>query len=895
MKDAGARTTYLHDYQPPPFLIETTELDFDLYETHAIVEARLQFRRNPAFTGANGDTLLLQGRDLVLESLWLNGRELTGDDYRIDEENLRISGLSALCDGDAGRFSLLCRTRIEPQHNTALEGLYKSRKMFCTQCEAEGFRRITWYLDRPDVMSKFTTTIRAERDRYPVLLSNGNCIAEGECDDPDRHWRTWEDPFLKPSYLFALVAGDLVSLDDSFTTASGREVKLRIFVEPRDLDKCGHAMVSLKKAMRWDEETYGREYDLDVFMIVAVDDFNMGAMENKGLNIFNTSCILANSATQTDAAFQRVEAVVAHEYFHNWSGNRVTCRDWFQLSLKEGFTVFRDSEFSADMNSPTVKRIQDVAFLRAVQFAEDSGPMAHSVQPDSYMEISNFYTVTIYEKGAEVVRMIANLLGPESFRAGTDLYFQRHDGQAVTIEEFVTAMEDASGVDLKQFRNWYRQSGTPVLEVDAYHDAEARRYELRLRQSCPPTPGQQRKTPFHIPLRLGLLDAAGSELPLRLSGESAAPTERVLAITEAVQTFVFEDIAEPPTPSLLRGFSAPVRLRFDYSPEQLLFLMSHDSDGFNRWNAGQELALGFMDTLQRDFRDGKPLELPEPLGQAHGNILREALESGHEADRAMLAELLRLPSESYLIEQAKIADVEAIHAVREFLLDSLAGSQQELLGKLFAGIPETREYRADAGSIAARSLRNLALGLLVRTGAGEWLEECRRQFAAANNMTDQLAALQILGIAPGGEEAFRESLAAFHTQWRDEPLVVDQWFSVQATRSQPGALERVRELLRHPDFALRNPNKVRAVIGAFCANNHINFHDASGAGYEFLGELAMQLDAINPQIAARLITPLTRWRKFSPDRQARMQQQLRRIGARDGVSRDVNEVVVKSL
>ena len=895
MKDAGARTTYLHDYQPPPFLIETTELDFDLYETHATVEARLQFRRNPAFTGANGDTLLLQGRDLVLEALWLNDRELTGDDYRIEEENLRISGLSALCDGDAGRFSLLCRTRIEPQHNTALEGLYKSRKMFCTQCEAEGFRRITWYLDRPDVMSKFTTTIRAERDRYPVLLSNGNCIAEGECEDPARHWRTWEDPFLKPSYLFALVAGDLVSLDDSFTTASRREVKLRIFVEPRDLDKCGHAMVSLKKAMRWDEETYGREYDLDVFMIVAVDDFNMGAMENKGLNIFNTSCILANSATQTDAAFQRVEAVVAHEYFHNWSGNRVTCRDWFQLSLKEGFTVFRDSEFSADMNSPTVKRIQDVAFLRAVQFAEDSGPMAHSVQPDSYMEISNFYTVTIYEKGAEVVRMIANLLGPESFRAGTDIYFQRHDGQAVTIEEFVTAMEDASGVDLKQFRNWYRQSGTPVLEVDAYHDAEARRYELRLRQSCPPTPGQQRKTPFHIPLRLGLLDAAGSELPLRLSGESTAPAERVLAITEAVQTFVFEDIAEPPTPSLLRGFSAPVRLKFDYSPEQLLFLMSHDSDGFNRWNAGQELALGFMDALQQDFRAGKPLELPEPLGQAHGNILREALESGHEADRAMLAELLRLPSESYLIEQAKTADVEAIHAVREFLLDSLAGSQQELLGEVFAGIPETREYRADAGSIAARSLRNLALGLLARTGAGEWLEVCRRQFAAANNMTDQLAALQILGIAPGGEAAFRESLAAFHTRWRDEPLVVDQWFSVQATRSQPGALERVRELLRHPDFELRNPNKVRAVIGAFCANNHINFHDASGAGYEFLGEQAMQLDAINPQIAARLITPLTRWRKFSPDRQTRMQQQLRRIGARDGVSRDVNEVVVKSL
>ena len=896
MKDAQARTTYLHDYRPPPFIIDSTELDFDLYETHAVVEARLQFRRNPDFSGADEDTLVLHGRELLLEELRLDERVLEASDFTLEEDSLRIPKLRSLSSRAADRFTLYCRTRIEPQNNTALEGLYKSRKMFCTQCEAEGFRRITYYLDRPDVMSRFTTTIRAERERYPVLLSNGNCVAEGDCDDPARHWRTWEDPFPKPSYLFALVAGNLVSLDDSFKTTSGREVQLRIFVEPKDLDKCDHAMVSLQKAMRWDEEKYGREYDLDVFMIVAVDDFNMGAMENKGLNIFNTSCILANSATQTDWAFQRVEAVVAHEYFHNWSGNRVTCRDWFQLSLKEGFTVFRDSEFSADMNSRTVKRVQDVAFLRSVQFAEDSGPMAHSVQPDSYMEISNFYTVTIYEKGAEVVRMISNLLGPERFRAGTDLYFERHDGQAVTIEEFVAAMEDASGVDLKQFRNWYRQAGTPLLEVEGFHDAASQRFELRVRQSCPSTPGQERKAPFHIPLRLGLLDAAGKEIPLRLQDEPAAISgDRVLAVTQPIQTVVFENVSEPPVPSLLRGFSAPVRLKYDYRPEDILFLMSHDSDGFNRWNAGQELALMLMRELQDDFRGGRELRLPKILREAHENILAEAVASGAGADRAMLAELLRLPAESYLIEQAETADVEAIHAVREFLLDRLAESHRKLLAEVFECIPATGDYRADAESIAARSLRNQALSALVRTGDRKWLERCRRQFEQAGNMTDQFAALQILTHSHAGEGIYGEALAEFHEQWREEPLVVDQWFSLQATRPHPGALERVRELLRHSDFEIRNPNKVRAVIGAFCGQNHVNFHDASGAGYEFLGEQAMQLDAINPQIAARLITPLTRWRKFDADRQRMMREQLRRIGDREGVSRDVSEIVQKSV
>lgn len=896
MKDAQARTTYLHDYQPPPYTIERTELDFDLYETHAIVQARLQFKRYQDFTGADEDLLILHGRDLALEELRLNGHTLARDEYRLEEESLRIPHLDSLCSGDAGRFELYCRTRIEPQNNSALEGLYKSRKMFCTQCEAEGFRRITYYLDRPDVMSKFTTTIRAARDRYPVLLSNGNCIASGECEDPARHWRTWEDPFLKPSYLFALVAGDLASLDDEFHTASGRAVKLQIFVEPKDLDKCDHAMASLKNAMRWDEEKYGREYDLDIFMIVAVDDFNMGAMENKGLNIFNTSCVLASPATQTDWAFQRVEAVVAHEYFHNWSGNRVTCRDWFQLSLKEGFTVFRDGEFSADMNSRTVKRIQDVAFLRSVQFAEDSGPMAHSVQPDSYMEISNFYTVTIYEKGAEVVRMISNLLGPERFRAGTDLYFSRHDGQAVTIEEFVAAMEDAGKLDLGQFRNWYRQAGTPVLEAEGIHDAENQRFELRIRQSCPSTPGQERKAPFHIPVRMGLLDPAGNEIPLRLEGEPAPTgTDRVLAVTESAQIFVFEDVAQQPVPSLLRGFSAPVRLKLDCTAGELLFLMSHDSDGFNRWNAGQELALILMRQLQQDYRNGVALKLPEILRKAHHNVLDEALKHGDKGDRAMLAELLRLPAESYLIEQAGIADVEAIHAVREFLLDSLAECHKDMLVSLFESIAATRDYQADAASTASRSLRNLALAALVRTGDQDWLQACQRQFETATNMTEQFAALQFLVHSTAGQDLAEAALTAFHREWREEPLVVDQWFSLQATRPQPGTLQSVRELLRHPDFEIRNPNKVRAVIGAFCAQNHINFHDSSGAGYDFLGEQAMLLDAINPQIAARLITPLTRWRKFDAERQRMMREQLQRIGDREGVSRDVSEIVVKAL
>lgn len=898
MKNASARTTYLKDYRPPPFLIETTDLFFDLFEDHASVVSKLLFRRNPQAEKAETSSLQLHGQLLQLEKLLINDQALQAKQYLVDEEGLTVLDLPGLLGADFDEFRFECHTRIEPQNNTALEGLYKSKNMFCTQCEAEGFRRITYYLDRPDVMSKFTTTVAADKAKYPILLSNGNNIASGLVEGaPDRHWVSWEDPFKKPSYLFALVAGDLVSLDDSFTTCSGREIELRIFVEEKDIDKCDHAMLSLKNSMRWDEEVYGREYDLDIFMIVAVDDFNMGAMENKGLNVFNTSCVLANPKTTTDFAFQRVEAVVAHEYFHNWSGNRVTCRDWFQLSLKEGFTVYRDSEFSADMGSRTVSRVDEVSFLQTVQFAEDGGPMAHPVRPDSYMEIANFYTVTIYEKGSEVVRMIGLILGPEKFRAGSDLYFDRHDGQAVTTEEFVKAMEDASGIDLGQFRNWYYQAGTPVLTVQSEFDAENKQYTLRVAQSCPDTPGQSKKKPFHIPLRLGLLDSDGKDLPLTLAGEEGASTEndRVLAVTEAEQQFVFENIESEPVPSLLRGFSAPVRLQYNYSREELQFLMVNDSDGFNRWNASQLLVIDLFDELQAQLLGGETLTLPESLVEAYTRVLDSTL-SDSSLDKAMVAQLLSLPIVGFLIERSEVADVESIHGVREFLLDGLARRLYPKFLEVYHQNCSDAEYSADAVSVARRALKNLALSYLIRSEQGEALQLAQRQFESATNMTDQLAGLRSL-VNSSAEAAVplkRAALDSFYAQWSHEPLVVDQWFIVQAVCQLPGALDQVKSLLSHSDFDIRNPNKVRSLIGAFCAQNHIGFHDAGGAGYEFLADQVLILDKLNPQIASRLLTPLTRWRKFDAKRQALMQAQLQRIKAEGELSKDLFEVVEKS-
>jgi len=895
MKNASARTTYLKDYRSPPFTIETTDLHFDLYEDHACVVSKLLFKRSG---GSDVTSLRLHGQLLKLEKIFINGQLVNSDQYIQDDESLTVPALDGLLGASFGEFLFECHTRIEPQNNTALEGLYKSKKMFCTQCEAEGFRRITYYLDRPDVMSIFTTTVAAEKAKYPVLLSNGNKLASGDVDGaPDRHWVTWEDPFKKPSYLFALVAGDLLSLDDTFVTCSDREIELRIFVEEKDIDKCDHAMLSLKNSMRWDEEVYGREYDLDIFMIVAVDDFNMGAMENKGLNVFNTSCVLASPQTTTDFSFQRVEAVVAHEYFHNWSGNRVTCRDWFQLSLKEGFTVYRDSEFSADMGSRTAKRVEDVSFLQTVQFAEDGGPMAHSVRPDSYMEISNFYTVTIYEKGAEVVRMIALLLGPEKFRAGSDLYFDRHDGQAVTTEDFVKAMEDASGIGLCQFRNWYYQAGTPVISIQSEFDADNKRYTLHVSQSCPDTPGQSNKKPLTVPLRLGLLGSDGKDLPLRLlvDDASTSETDRVLSVTQEEQQFVFEGLESEPIPSLLRGFSAPVRLRYDYSRADLLFLMVNDSDGFNRWNASQLLTIGLIDELQSDLAAGRDLALPQSLVDAYAGVLGSML-SDPSVDKAMVAQLLSLPTVGFLIERAEVADVESIHLVREFLLNGLAARFYSSFLDVYTNNTSNAEYAADAESIARRSLRNLALSYLMRSDMDEAVTLAQHQFVQASNMTDQLSGLRCLvnNGARVAVELKRDALASFYKQWSHEPLVVDQWFVVQAVCQLPGSLAQVKQLLEHADFDIRNPNKVRSLIGAFCGQNHVGFHDASGEGYEFLADQVLILDKLNPQIASRLLTPLTRWKKFSAKRQGLMQAQLRRIKAQEDLSKDLFEIVEKS-
>ncbi|MEE2800388.1 MAG: aminopeptidase N [Pseudomonadota bacterium] len=883
MRTEQPKTIYLKDYKAPDYWIDETQLTFELFEDHALVHSRLALRLN---TERHAETalppLVLDGQQLELQKVVLDEQELGEGAYQVDSDSLTLQPTRA-------QFELALTTRIEPQNNTALEGLYKSGSMFCTQCEAEGFRKITYYLDRPDVMSRFTTTVIAERERYPVLLSNGNPIASGE-HEGGRHWVSWEDPFPKPAYLFALVAGDLCLLQDSFTTMSGRTIDLRIYVEPENRTQCDHAMDSLKRSMRWDEEVYGREYDLDIFMIVAVNDFNMGAMENKGLNIFNSSCVLAHQDTATDMAFQRVEAVVAHEYFHNWSGNRVTCRDWFQLSLKEGFTVFRDSEFSADMNSRTVKRIEDVTFLRANQFAEDAGPMAHPVRPDSFIEISNFYTLTVYEKGAEVVRMLHTLLGEEGFRKGTDLYFERHDGQAVTCDDFIKALEDANGADFTQFKRWYSQAGTPRLNVRSEYDAASREYRLHFSQVCPPTPGQPEKQPQVIPVRMALLDRDGNEIPLQLEGK-ALGNEAVVSITEAEQTLVFENVPNCPLPSLLRGFSAPVKLSYPYSRDDRVFLAKHDPDGFNRWEAAQGLAVDVLQGLVEIHRAGRPLNLDQRLVEVMRSVIADA-----ELDAAMVAEIIRLPSEAYLIELAEVADVDAIHYTREWLRRALAEALRDEMSARYQILAAAGSgaFSAKADAMAARSLKNSLLSYLMLTGEQQVVGWCVRQFVEATNMTDRQAALVALVNSPF-EQQREAALAEFAERWAEYPLVMDQWFSIQAAASQPGALERVRKLMEHPLFTMRNPNKVRALIGAFANQNLINFHALDGSGYAFLADRIIELDRSNPQIASRLVTPLSRWRKFEPKRQDLMKAELARIMAQSPLSPDVYEVVSKSL
>ncbi|UVM20440.1 aminopeptidase N [Pseudomonas wadenswilerensis] len=884
MRTEQPQVIYLKDYQAPEYLIDETHLTFELFEDHSLVHAQLVMRRNPA-RGAGLPPLVLDGQQLELLSVALDDQVLNAVAYQLDDSHLTVQPTAAT-------FTLDTSVKIHPERNTALEGLYKSGSMFCTQCEAEGFRKITYYLDRPDVMSKFTTTVIAEQHRYPVLLSNGNPVGTGPQED-GRHWATWEDPFMKPAYLFALVAGDLWCVEDKFTRQSGRDVTLRIYVEPENIDKCQHAMTSLKKSMRWDEEVYGREYDLDIFMIVAVNDFNMGAMENKGLNIFNSSCVLARAETATDAAHQRVEAVVAHEYFHNWSGNRVTCRDWFQLSLKEGFTVFRDSEFSADMNSRTVKRIEDVAYLRTHQFAEDAGPMAHAVRPDSFIEISNFYTLTVYEKGSEVVRMVRTLLGAEGFRKGSDLYFERHDGQAVTCDDFIKAMEDANGVDLTQFKRWYSQAGTPRLAVSEAYDSAAQTYSLTFRQSCPATPDKVEKKPFVIPVELGLLDAQGNDIALRLQGEAAADgTSRVLSVTEAEQTFTFEGIAAKPLPSLLRGFSAPVKLSFPYDRDQLMFLMQHDSDGFNRWEAGQQLSVQVLQELIAQHQQGARLVLDQRLVTALGTVL-----ANEQLDQAMVAEMLSLPSEAYLTEISEVADVDAIHAAREFARKQIAEQLFDALSARYQAnraVSRGTEYVAEAEHFARRSLQNIVLSYLMLSAKPDVLAATLEQFDACDNMTERLTALAVLVNSPFEAERAK-ALEGFAEHFKDNPLVMDQWFSVQAASTLPGGLARVKALMQHPAFTMKNPNKVRALIGAFAGQNLVNFHAADGSGYRFLADLVIELNALNPQIASRQLAPLTRWRKYDSARQALMKGELERILASGSLSSDVYEVVSKSL
>ena len=880
MKEAAHQAIQRRDYAPPAYRTERTALAFDLEDGQTTVRSRLQIRRAPDAEAAA--PLVLNGQDLELLEVSLDGRRLSGNEYQIDDESLRIFGLP-----DA--FELEVATRIRPEENTALEGLYKSRDLYCTQCEAEGFRRITYYQDRPDVLSRFTTSITADARRFPVLLANGNLVADERRGA--KRTVTWEDPFPKPSYLFALVAGDLACMKGRFTTQSGRRVELRIYSEPHNIGQCEYALGALQRAMRWDEERFGREYDLDIYMIVAVEHFNMGAMENKGLNVFNTACVLATPDTAVDAAYQRVEAVIAHEYFHNWSGNRVTCRDWFQLSLKEGFTVFRDAEFSSDMHSRTVKRIEDVNFLRTLQFAEDSGPLAHPVRPDSYIEISNFYTATVYEKGAEVVGMAQRLLGREGFRKGCDLYFERHDGQAVTTEDFVAAMEDANGADLRQFRLWYAQAGTPVLEVKtAWQDGG---FHLDIRQSCPPTPGQPAKRPMHIPVLIGLLGADGRDLAeADLDLQSDAQFERrgsslLLHLREAQTGLRVGGLDEPPQLSFLRGFSAPVRVHFPRSAEALAFLARHDSDGFARWDAMQSLLLGELDRV----RGGAAVS--RLLLDLFGGLIAEAQEAEDAETSALLREMLSMPSESYVFEQLERVDVDAVIAARDQLLETLANELADAWRSLYAAKAPTGPYAPDAPGMARRGLRNLALHYLSQDGSEAARARLAAQLEAADNLSDRLAALSGIANSPAFPER-QQVLDGFYERWRSESLVVDQWLQVQAA-SRLNDAAALHRLEGHPAFDAANPNKLRALYGAFGGRNNRNFHAADGAGYDFLAGALAELDARNPQMAARLLTPLTRWRKFDANRQKLMRRALERIKARDKLSKDVFEVVTKSL
>jgi aminopeptidase N len=879
MNKAQPQAIYLKDYKKPNYFIESTKLDFELFEDKAIVRSDLALVIN---TENNDSSLALNGHELELLGVAIDGVLLSEEEYVLDDEYLILRNLP-------NTFRLQITTQIKPQKNTALEGLYKSSNMFCTQCEAEGFRRITYYLDRPDVMSIFEVSIVADKSKYPVLLSNGNLTSSNDLPG-GRHQAVWYDPHKKPCYLFALVAGDLQHIEDSFVTMTGTDVTLRIYVEPQNIDKCDYAMVALKRSMKWDEDVYGREYDLNIFNIVAVDDFNMGAMENKSLNIFNSSCVLANPETSTDATFQRIEAIVAHEYFHNWSGNRVTCRDWFQLSLKEGFTVFRDSEFSSDMGSRSVKRIEDATLLRTAQFAEDAGPMAHAIRPASFIEISNFYTLTIYEKGCEVVRMILNLLGSDNFRKGSDLYFDRHDGQAVTTEDFVKAMEDASDQDLTQFRNWYSQAGTPEVEASDSFDESTGEYSLTLVQTCRKTPETNEKKPYHIPVEIGLLLSNGQDAHLDCISRGEFDASRsVIGLKAFSETFVFKGFKEKPIPSLLRSFSAPVKLSYSYTRDELLFLMAHDSDGFNRWDAGQTLATDIILQLAKDYETGKAFHLDERLITVYKGLLTDK-----SLDDAIITKMLMLPSLAFLMEQQDKADIHLLHAAHKFVKTTLAEQLHIQFNDCYVNCLDNGPYKPNFDAMAKRGLKNLCLQYMLISGQDGYLVSAIKQFKSADNMTDQSGALSAVVNSSYQQEALG-CLAAFYEQWKNDPLVVNLWFSLQAGSDEINGLQAIEALLEHEAFDFKNPNKIRSVVGVFAGQNLRHFHQKDGKGYDWLADQVIKLDKANPQIASRLLGPLTKWSRIDVKNGQLMQEALKKIGNSDNLSKDVYEVVNKSL
>lgn len=878
MKEGQPQAVYLKDYTPPHFFIDQVYLDFELGEEVTIVTSRMKMRCNPEHNGVNS-ILELHGEEQDLQFIELDGVRLGAEQYSISDESLLIPNV-------AKQFSLVIQTHITPQTNTSLEGLYKSSGNFCTQCEAQGFRKITYFLDRPDVMSKFTVRIQADKSRYPVLLSNGNLKEEGECDgerEYGQHYAVWEDPFLKPSYLFALVAGDLLFLEGNHRTTSGKDIVLRIYTEEHNADKCEHALRSLQKAMQWDEQRFGLECDLDIYMIVAVDDFNMGAMENKGLNIFNSSCVLARPDTSTDAEFMHIEAVVAHEYFHNWTGNRVTCRDWFQLSLKEGLTVFRDQEFTSDVTSRAAKRISDVRSLRAYQFAEDASPMAHPIRPASFMEISNFYTLTVYEKGAEVVRMYQTMFGVEGFRKGMDLYFQRHDGQAVTTDDFAAAMADANNADLTEFKRWYEQAGTPVVKVKDRWDATTNSYEIECEQSCPATPESKEKQPFVIPLKTSLLDANGKSL--------LAP--QVLNLTQAKQSFTFDGIASEPVPDLLQEFSAPVQLQYDYTNDQLALLLKHSSDSFNRWNAGNRLALN---VLLENIENKKVTKKTKSKNISSIATLKEALRHAIEpnvTEASLLAELLILPNEKDLQEHLEIIDMRECVSVCDELQNDIAQHLELALLNTYRSCFKNIEYQYNADEMARRRLQNVCLHLLCTLNKQEYRLLAVEQFQQANNMTEQVGAINALIDLESDER--EQVLSAFEKKWLADSLVMDKWFAMHARSKVPNALENVQTLMQHSVFTMSNPNKVRSLIGVFAGQNAYHFHNPDGSGYEFVAQQVITLNDKNPQIASRLVRTLMNWRKYTDPCGEKMRLQLERIAQHKTLSKDVFEIVSKSL